>query len=98
MCAGVSPAREAVLPPCQCCGRRNSLMIFFSECWEEGFLLCGMSSRCRIFLSTTMKIVMGRKETTRANSNYCHRWCLVQDPGLSEEVKAVAVRLGMHEI
>ena len=70
----------------------------FSECLEEGFLLCGKSSRCRIFLSTIMKIVVGRKETTGANSNCCHRQCFVGDPGLSEEVKAVAVRLGMHEI
>lgn len=70
----------------------------FSECLREGFLLSGKSSRCKIFLSTIMKIVVGRKETTGANSDCCHRRRFVQDPGLSEEVKTVAVRLGMHEI
>lgn len=45
-----------------------------------------------------MKIVVGRKETMGANSNCCHRRRFVRDHGLSEEVKVVAVRLGMHEI
>lgn len=46
-----------------------------------------------MFLSTIMKIVVERKETMGTT-----KWCHAQDPRLSEEAKAVAQRLGRHEI
>lgn len=78
--------------------QKQQLDDLFSGCLEEGFLLCGKSSRCRTFLSTIMKIVLGRKETMGASSGCCHRRRFVLDPGLPEEVKVVAVRLGLHEV
>lgn len=69
--------------------QKKQLNDLSGECFEGDFHLCSNSSRCMMFLSTTMKIVVGRKET---------RWCFAQDPRLSEEAKAVAQRLGMHKI
>lgn len=67
--------------------QKNQPNDLFCGHWEEGFLLGAQSSRCRGFLSTMLKTMVGRKETTGANGDCSHRQRLVQDPRLSEEVK-----------
>lgn len=73
--------------------QKKQLSDLSGECFEGDFHLCSNSSRCTMFLSTIMKIVLGRKETMGTT-----KWCFAQDSRLSEEAKAVAQRLGMHEI
>lgn len=43
--------------------QKKQLNDLSGECFEGDFHLCSNSSRCTMFLSTTMKIVVGRKET-----------------------------------
>lgn len=43
--------------------QKKQLNDLSGECFEGDFHLCSNSSRCTMFLSTAMKIVVGRKET-----------------------------------
>lgn len=44
--------------------QKKQLSDLSGECFEGDFHLCSNSSRCTMFLSTIVKIVVGRKETT----------------------------------
>lgn len=69
------------------------------QCLKAGFLLCGSTNRCRIFLSTKTKIVLVRKETTGADSDCCCRQRFVHSPVFAEIKTAVArPRLGFMKL